>query len=75
MTSPPITNPYVGPRAFERRHRQLFFGRSQEIMDLLLNLNKERGTTLVIVTHDPKVAAQANRTINIIDGVVEGSIQ
>ena len=47
----------------------------QEIMDLLLNLNKERGTTLVIVTHDPKVAAQANRTINIIDGVVEGSIQ
>jgi putative ABC transport system ATP-binding protein len=47
----------------------------QEIMDLLLNLNKERGTTLVIVTHDPKVAAQAGRTINIIDGVVEGSIQ
>ncbi len=44
----------------------------QEIMDLLLNLNKERGTTLVIVTHDPKVAAQTERTINIIDGVVEG---
>ena len=41
----------------------------QEIMDLLLNLNKERGTTLVIVTHSPKVAAQADRTINIIDGV------
>ena len=47
----------------------------QEIMDLLLNLNKERGTTLIIVTHDPRVAAQANRTINIIDGVVDGSIQ
>ena len=43
----------------------------QEIMDLLLNLNKDRGTTLVIVTHDPKVAAQAGRTINIIDGVVD----
>ena len=38
-------------------------------MDLLLNLS---GTTLVIVTHDPRVAAQANRTINIIDRVVDG---
>ena len=43
----------------------------QEIMDLLLNLNSERGTTLIIVTHDPKVAAQAQRTIRIKDGVVD----
>ena len=42
----------------------------QEIMDLLLNLNKEYGTTLVIVTHDPRVAAQCQRTIHIRDGVV-----
>jgi len=43
----------------------------QEIMDLLLNLNQERGTTLIIVTHDPKVAAQAQRTIHIKDGIVD----
>jgi putative ABC transport system ATP-binding protein len=43
----------------------------QEIMDLLLALNRERGTTLVIVTHDPRVAAQTQRTIQIRDGVVE----
>jgi putative ABC transport system ATP-binding protein len=43
----------------------------QEIMDLLLNLNKERGTTLIIVTHDPKVAAQTQRVIRISDGVVD----
>jgi putative ABC transport system ATP-binding protein len=43
----------------------------QEIMDLLLKLNQERGTTLIIVTHDPKVAAQAQRTIHIKDGVVD----
>jgi putative ABC transport system ATP-binding protein len=43
----------------------------QEIIDLLLNLNKERGTTLIIVTHDPKVAAQAQRTIHIKDGIVD----
>ena len=43
----------------------------QEIMDLLLNLNQSFGTTLVIVTHDPKVAAQCQRTIHIKDGVVD----
>jgi putative ABC transport system ATP-binding protein len=44
-----------------------------EIMNLLLKLNKERGTTLLIVTHDPEVAAQTQRIIRIRDGLVEGS--
>jgi len=43
----------------------------QEIMDLLLKLNRELGTTLIIVTHDPKVAAQTQRVIHIRDGVVD----
>ena len=43
----------------------------QEIMDLLLGLNRDRGTTLVIVTHDPRIAAQTQRTIHIRDGVVD----
>lgn len=43
----------------------------QEIMDLLLALNKDSGTTLVIITHDPKVAAQAQRTIHLHDGRVK----
>jgi putative ABC transport system ATP-binding protein len=43
----------------------------KEIMELLKNLNKERGTTLIIVTHDPEVAAQTQRVIHIRDGVVE----
>ena len=42
-----------------------------EIMDLLLNLNKEHATTLVIVTHDPEVAAQTQRVVHIRDGIVE----
>jgi putative ABC transport system ATP-binding protein len=42
-----------------------------EIMHLLLQLNKEHGTTLVIVTHDPEVAAQTQRVIHIRDGMVE----
>lgn len=43
----------------------------QEIMDLLLNLNRQSGTTLIIVTHDPRIAAQCQRTIHINDGVVD----
>jgi putative ABC transport system ATP-binding protein len=42
-----------------------------EIMHLLLKLNQDRGTTLVIVTHDPEVAAQTQRVIHIRDGMVE----
>jgi putative ABC transport system ATP-binding protein len=40
-------------------------------MELLLKLNKERGTTLIIVTHDPEIAEQTDRVIYIRDGVVE----
>ncbi len=43
----------------------------EEIMRLLLNLNRERGVTLIIVTHDPDVAAHAQRIVHIRDGRVE----
>ena len=38
-----------------------------DIMHLLLGLNQERGMTLVIVTHDPNIAAQAQRVIHLLD--------
>ncbi len=43
-----------------------------EIMKLLLDLNKSQGTTLLIVTHDPEVAAIAERIIHLRDGSIEG---
>lgn len=43
----------------------------KEIMSLLLNLNKERGTTLIIVTHDPTIAEQTQRVITLRDGLLE----
>ena len=42
-----------------------------EIMELLLNLNKEQGTTIIVVTHDPEVAELTQRVVRIRDGVVE----
>ena len=44
----------------------------QEIMNLLLNLNKDISTTLIIVTHDPKIAEQTQRVIRLKDGELEG---
>src|ERR687892_135662 len=43
----------------------------QEIMSVLLTLNKESGTTLIIVTHDPTIAAQTQRVIRLRDGLLE----
>jgi putative ABC transport system ATP-binding protein len=43
----------------------------QEIMSLLLTLNKESGTTLIIVTHDPTVAEQTQRVIRLRDGLLD----
>jgi putative ABC transport system ATP-binding protein len=43
----------------------------EDIMELLLKLNRENGVTLIIVTHDPKVASYANHTIHILDGMIK----
>ena len=43
----------------------------EEIMRLLLALNENDGTTLLIVTHDPEVAAVAERIIHLRDGLIE----
>jgi putative ABC transport system ATP-binding protein len=43
----------------------------REVMELLLNLNKERGTTLIFVTHDPTIAGLTQRVIHLRDGMVE----
>ena len=45
-----------------------------EILELLLNLNREHGTTLIIVTHAPDIASQSQRIIRIRDGVVEEAL-
>ena len=41
---------------------------SDRVVDLLLALHKQEGTTLVIVTHDPAVAARMDATVHLRDG-------
>lgn len=41
---------------------------SFEVMELIVQLNRERGTTIVYVTHDPRMSAFAHRVIHMRDG-------
>ena len=44
---------------------------SKDIIELFIQLNKEHNTTIILVTHDRKVAEQADRIIQILDGRVQ----
>ena len=47
----------------------------KHVLDLLLRLNKEQGTTLVLVTHDQALASHADRHILLADGRIVGEKQ
>jgi len=68
-------------RAFANRPRILFADEptgnldaatGARIVELLVQLNSELGTTLVLVTHDPELAGRARTTLHLHDGVVVG---
>jgi putative ABC transport system ATP-binding protein len=42
--------------------------RSHEIMALLLALNRDQGITVLMVTHEPDMAAYARRMVHFVDG-------
>lgn len=45
--------------------------RGQEIMELLWRLNVDHGITVLMVTHEPDMAAYAKRIVHFVDGMVE----
>ena len=66
-------------RAFSNRPRILFADEptgnldartGSVIVDLMTELNRDLGTTLVLVTHDAELAARARRTIRLADGAL-----
>ena len=44
--------------------------RGHEIMELIQRLNREHGITILMVTHEPDIAAYASRVVRFVDGVV-----
>jgi putative ABC transport system ATP-binding protein len=44
--------------------------RGREIMELLVGLNRERGITVIVVTHEPDMAGYAKRIVRFVDGRV-----
>ncbi len=47
---------------------------AEEIVQLLERLNSERGITVLVVTHNPELAARAKRRVRITDGVLEEEV-
>lgn len=43
---------------------------SVEVMNMFRDLNRQKGLTVIIVTHDPKTAAFTDRAINMADGLI-----
>jgi putative ABC transport system ATP-binding protein len=71
-------------RAFSSRPKLLFADEptgnldaatGATIIDLMVELNRDLGTTLVLVTHDLDLAARARRTIRLADGRVVADSQ
>ena len=45
-----------------------------EVMRLIRRLNQEQGKTVIFVTHDPRMAEFADRTIHLLDGVIHSEV-
>jgi putative ABC transport system ATP-binding protein len=49
--------------------------RSREIMDLIVALNRDRGITVLMVTHEPDMAAYARRVVRFVDGHIDSDVR
>ena len=47
---------------------------ANEIIELIKRLNEEKGVTIIMVTHDQHLAGEANRTVQMFDGVITKEI-
>src|SRR3954466_6657635 len=50
-------------------------GSGQAVLELLRDLNRERGLTMMMVTHDVQIAQQADRVVRLVDGRIENRLR
>ena len=44
----------------------------KEVMNILMDLNREQGITIILVTHDPRLTQYVGRVLNLFDGTIRG---
>jgi len=48
---------------------------AHEIIELVKSLNEEKGVTIIVITHDQNIASQANKKVQMLDGlIVKGKV-
>ena len=47
---------------------------AERLLDIMEQLNRERGTTFLFSTHDPRVMERARRIVRLVDGRVESDV-
>ena len=47
---------------------------ANEVMSLIHKLNKDRGVSIIMVTHDQKLAHEAKRTVQMVDGEIQSDM-
>jgi len=47
---------------------------ASEIMELVKRLNKEKGVTIIMVTHDQRLAGETKRTVQMLDGIIDNEV-
>ena len=47
---------------------------AHEVIELVRNLNKEKGVTIIMVTHDQNLAHEAKRTVQVLDGLISSDL-
>jgi putative ABC transport system ATP-binding protein len=47
---------------------------AHEIIELIRNLNEQKGVTIIMVTHDQNLAREAKRTVQVLDGLISSDV-